>query len=102
MVLEALHLNVSETRGSFLTVYFKLYASENEIEEEENEIGLHMDFYSEDLAMAADGIRNHSFTEGKKKLLLDYIFGSLSLRHRRSLRQKSPAFVPFVRTWRIK
>ena len=75
MVLEALHLNVSETRGSFLTVYFKLYASENEIEEEENEIGLHMDFYSEDLAMAADGIRNHSFTEGKKKLLLDYILG---------------------------
>ena len=75
MVLEALHLNVSETRGSFLTVYFKLYASENEIEEEENEIGLHMDFYSEDLAMAADGIRNHSITEGKKKLLLDYILG---------------------------
>lgn len=34
-----------------------------------------MDFYSEDLAMAADGIRNHSFTEGKKKLLLDYILG---------------------------
>ena len=75
MILEALHLDVSETKGSFLTVYFKLYASENDIEDEENETDLHMDFYSEDLAMAVDGITNHGFTERKKKLLLDYILG---------------------------
>ncbi len=75
MILETLRIDASETTGSFLAVYFKLYASEDDVEEEENEIGFHMDFYSEDLAMAAEGLRNHSFTEDKKKLLLDYILG---------------------------
>ena len=75
MIYEELQINASETNGSFLTVYFKLYASEKTMEEEEDETAFHMDFYSEDLAMAAEGLRNNSFSNRKKKLLLDYILG---------------------------
>lgn len=74
MILEELKIDASDAK-SFLTVYFKLYASENDVEEDEDEPGLHMDFYSEDLALAAEGLRNNNFTEKKKKVLLDYILG---------------------------
>ena len=40
------------------------------MEEEEDETAFHMDFYSEDLAMAAEGLRNNSiFIIERKKLL---------------------------------
>lgn len=75
MICKDLQISVADTNGSFLAVYFKLYASEKDVEEDEDEIGFHMDFYSEDLEMAAKGLRNNSFSEAKKKLLLDYILG---------------------------
>lgn len=63
---------------SYLAVYFKLYESENDAQnDDENgaEVSLHMDFYSKDLAFVADGLRNNRFTKEKEKILVDYILG---------------------------
>lgn len=74
MILEELGLKASDIQ-SFINAYFKLYASEDDIEEDESGVGLRLDFYSKDLAFAADGLRNNIFTEEKMKILLDYILG---------------------------
>lgn len=74
MIIKEFGLKASDIR-SFINVYFKLYASENDIEEDESEVGLRLDFYSKDLTFAAEGLRNNVFSEEKEKLLLDYILG---------------------------
>lgn len=73
-ILTALNLHEPNICQLFL-VDFKLYKSEEDIEEEENDISLHMDFYSKDLAKASEGIRKGYLTENKKQLLVDYILG---------------------------
>ena len=68
-------LNIKEKdMSSYLATYFKLYESEND-DENENEVTLHMDFYSKDLEFAIDGLRNNKFTKEKEKTLIDYILG---------------------------
>lgn len=68
-------LNIKEKdMSSYLAVYFKLYESEND-DENETEVTLHMDFYSKDLAFVIDGLRNYRLTKEKEKLLVDYILG---------------------------
>lgn len=74
MILEKLEIEVADIE-SFIAVYFKLYASDNDAEEDDGRVGLHMDYYSEDLAFATDGLRNHRFSKEKEKLLIDYILG---------------------------
>lgn len=59
---------------SYIAVYFKLYESESD-DENENDVTLHMDFYSKDLAFAINGLRNNKFTKEKEKNLIDYILG---------------------------
>ena len=74
IILKELGLKASDIR-SFINVYLKFYASENEIEEDETGVGLRLDFYSNDLAFAADGLRNNDFSAETEKHLLDYILG---------------------------
>ena len=59
---------------SYLAVYFKLYESESD-DENDIEVNLHMDFYSKDLEFVIDGLRNNRFTKEKEKVLFDYILG---------------------------
>lgn len=75
MVYEQLPGSDQKAEGSFLAVYYRLYASMEDIEEEENEPGLHFDCYSDDLSMAAEKLRKQEISEEKKKVLLDYILG---------------------------
>lgn len=74
IIYKKLDLKVSDEQ-SFLSVYFKLYASEKDRAEDEYDVSLHMDFYSEDLAFVVDGLRNNVFTKEKEKMLIDYILG---------------------------
>lgn len=74
MIREELGLKASDMQ-SLIAVYFKLYASEEDIEDDESGLGLRLDFYSSDLAFAADGLRQNVFSKEKEKLLLDYILG---------------------------
>ena len=74
MICSELNIEDKDMR-SYLAVYFKLYASENDIEDDDGGVGLHMDFYSKDLEIASDGLRNNRFSKEKEKLLLDYILG---------------------------
>ncbi len=74
IITEELGIKASDIQ-SFLAVYLRLYASENDIEDDETEVGLHRDYYSEDLAFVAEGLRNNEFTQEKEKILIDYILG---------------------------
>ena len=74
IVLKELEIERSEIQ-SFFGVYFKLFASEEEKNKYDAKVGLRMDFYSEDLAFAAKGLRDNLFTKEKEKLLLDFILG---------------------------
>lgn len=58
-------------------VLFSLYETEAEADAdaEEEATSLHFDFYSDDLALAADKLRNSSFSPEKEKILLDYLLG---------------------------
>lgn len=73
-IVEEFGLKASDIQ-SYINVYFKLYASEKDIDDDESGVGLRMDFYSNDLAFAAEGLRNNYFSKDKEKLLLDYILG---------------------------
>ncbi len=74
VILEELGLSTSDIQ-SFFYAYFKLYASESDVEEEDPRSGFHLDFYSEDLRLAANGLRRNAFSKEKEELLLDYILG---------------------------
>ncbi len=74
IILEELELSPANVR-TFYYVYFKLYDSNNDIDEDESGIGLRSDFFSNDLLFAKDGLKNNHFTKEKEKLLLDYILG---------------------------
>lgn len=73
MICEEINLQ-DKDMTSYLAVYFKLYESENDYENE-TEVSLNMDFYSKDLAFVIDGLRNNRFTAKKEKIIVDYILG---------------------------
>jgi len=75
LVYEKLLGSGKKMDSSYCAVYYRLYASETDIEEEENETGLHFDCFSEDLSMVAEKLRKNEISEEKKKDLLDYILG---------------------------
>ena len=74
IIHEELKIEHSESQ-SYFGVYFKLFASEEEKNKYDAKVGLRMDFYSEDLAFAAKGLRDNVFSKEKEKLLLDYVLG---------------------------
>lgn len=74
-IYSELDLQESDISQSFLAVDFKLYMSEENIDEDENDISLHMDFFSKDIAMVSKSIQENHLTEEKKKILIDYILG---------------------------